>query len=171
MMRHKQKSALNFDLTPLLDVIFIVLMVVMCNRSVGENKEIAELVKENDRLNSENRVLSDQIYAEENKDDLVSNVVLYADYESENPRTRHIWLAHGEDSLTEPVTITPETEEEGFVRIREELEGYVTESTDKPVLIVLDESRILYRDQQSLDKMLDELDQNHTNLYRRKKQE
>ena len=46
MDRHKRKSGLDIDLTPLLDVIFIVLMVVMCNRSVGENKEIAELVKE-----------------------------------------------------------------------------------------------------------------------------
>ena len=171
MMRHKRKSDLNIDLTPLLDVIFIVLMVVMCNRSVGENNEIAELTKENDRLNAENQVLSDQIYAEENKEDLVSNVVLFANYESGNPKTRYIWLARGEDRMTEPVTITPETEEEGFGKVREALEGYVTESKDKPVLIVLDESQILYRDQQSLDEMLDELDKDHTNLYRRKKQE
>ena len=171
MSRHKRKSGLDIDLTPLLDVIFIVLMVVMCNRSVGENKEIAELMKENDQLNAENNVLKDQIYTEENKDDLVSYVVLYANYETGNPKTRHVWLGHGDEKEIEDITITPETEEEKFSEVKEKLEGYVKERSDKPVLIVLDESQILYRDQQLLDEVLNELDQDNPNLYKREKQE
>ena len=171
MGRHKRKSGLDIDLTPLLDVIFIVLMVVMCNRSLGENKEIAELTKENDQLKAENNVLKDQIYTEETKDDLVSYVVLYANYEAGNPKTRHVWLAHGDDKEIEDITITPETEEEKFNEFKEKLEEYVKERSDKPVLIVLDESRILYRDQQRLDGVLNELDHDNPNLYKRIKQE
>ena len=170
MKRHKRNAGLNIDLTSILDVIFIVLMVVMCNRSVNENKEIESLKKENDQLNAEKAVLEDQLYTYEHEDDLVSYVVLYANYETNNPQNRNIWLSLGDEEVIPPIPITPETEEEKYTQIKDELENYVSERSDKPVLIVLDESQILHRDRKRLDEMLSVLDDNpdYPNLYKRK---
>lgn len=161
-------------MTPLLDVIFIVLMVVMCHQTLDSQnaqETIDTLEEKLDDATGKNGIYETQLGAYENANDLVAYVTLYADYETTNPKTRNIRLAYNNDVAFDTITITPTTETESYEKFQEEMEMFLTEKENMPVLIVLDDSHILYRDQQQLAKILQELDDKHDNLYQTGKQE
>ncbi|MBQ7678811.1 MAG: hypothetical protein IJT34_03070 [Butyrivibrio sp.] len=168
MRKPGSRLGLELDLTPMLDVIFIVLMVVMCHQTLDTQTAREELVQLQDTLDqvtAENAVREAQLYAYENEDALVAHVVLYADYETNNPRIRHIRLTRDNESVIEDITIEPGAEDAAYERCREALSAYLTESDALPVMLLLDDTQILYRDQIQLEGMLQELRAEYRNLY------
>lgn len=164
----KKTNGLDIDLTPLLDVIFIVLMVVMCHQALDSKSSEEELVLVHEQLEdavAENEVHETQLHAYEDANDLVAYVTLRADYDTQNPRIRHIQLAYNNDVAFEEITITPETEKTGYASLEDNMNQFLSEKESMPVLIVLNEEHILYRDQVKISQMLDELGEQNTNLY------
>lgn len=167
-MNKKSIPSLDIDLTPLLDVIFIVLMVVMCHQSLGTQaaeQKIGQLTTALNKAESKNGLLKKQLETFNNADILVAHVTLHADYDLENPKTRHIKFVFNNNVEFEEITITPETEEKSFTALETNMKAFLDNKKDKPVLIALNEDCILYRDQVKLFQMLTELENQYKNLY------
>ena len=160
MSKIRKRATLDIDLTPLLDVIFIVLMIVMCSRQM----QVKDLTKALDNATGKETVSDNLSWAEENEENLVANVSLYANYETGNPRIRHIYLAYEGVNVIDDITITPETELEAYDNFRDKMRGFIQQHKDIPVMLVLNEDQILYRDKIELDKLIDELSID-SNLY------
>ncbi|MCR4651307.1 MAG: hypothetical protein K5662_06090 [Lachnospiraceae bacterium] len=174
MKKWNKRGVGEIDLTPLLDVIFIVLMVVMCQQSLSAQttqEEIDKLTTELEEAVDDSEFYKDQLGNYENADQLVAYVTLYADYETDDPATRHVRLAYNSDIAFEEIEITPEKEETAYGDIKDELVAFLTDHKEIPVLITLNENRILYRDQKKMTALFDELDEEYENFYVSGKQE
>ena len=194
-MKHRLKNKLNtvVELTSLLDVIFIVLMIVICNQQINlEEKghdveaayeEVALLTAEAEAALSEAEDLRAEAEAEkalfeehlEKFEDISSQmttVTVIIDYQPSNLRTRTIRLMADADT-PETITITPETENDAYTKFEEKLEDLVTqaEASDKPVVISIDMTRILYRDELRAEEVLSAVYGRHGNLFYRKSAE
>ncbi|WP_155830737.1 hypothetical protein [Butyrivibrio sp. AE3009] len=165
-MRNKVK--LDLDLTPLLDVIFIVLMVVMCQMSINSESEREKTVEaENaaEEAQAKYEVATTQLENYENEDQLVAFITLNAMYEKNDPRTRHIRLAYNDETLIEDIVITPETQEQAYGQFVEEITSFVQSKEGSPVLLSIDDSRILYRDYDRMEKEIASLQEVYNNLF------
>ncbi len=143
------KGKINIDLTSLLDVIFLVLMVVMCYQKInGTRAEAAppEIVV--------------------NTVDGVKNVVLYVTYDDSDITSRHIYLKRdAESDEIQDIVITPETEEASYSAFETKLKEYLSANSMMPVLVTIDDSRILYRDAVRMTELLGSIGDEYTNLY------
>ena len=191
-MKHRLKNKLNtvVELTSLLDVIFIVLMIVICNQQINlEEKghdveaaceEAALLTAEAEAALSEAEDLRAEAEAEkalfeehrekfEDVSSQMTTVTVIIDYQPSNLRTRTIRLMADADA-PETITITPETENDAYTKFEEKLEDLVTqaEASDKPVVISIDMTRILYRDELRAEEVLSAVYGRHGNLFYRK---
>lgn len=191
-MKHRLKNKLNtvVELTSLLDVIFIVLMIVICNQQINlEEKgrdveaayeEAAEVKAEAEAVLSEAEDLRAEAEAEkalfeehlekfEDVSSQMTTVTVIIDYQPSNLRTRTIRLVADADT-PETITITPETENDAYTKFEEKLEDLVTqaEASDKPVVISIDMTRILYRDELRAEEVLSAVYGRHGNLFYRK---
>ena len=191
-MKHKLGKKLNtvVELTSLLDVIFIILMIVICNQQINlEEKghdleaayeEAAEAKAEAEVVLSEAEDLQAEAEAEkrlfeehrEKFEDVMSQmttVTVIIDYQPSNPKTRTIRLIV-DDEKPETITITPETADDGFTKFEEKLEDLVAaaEAEDRPVVISIDMARILYRDEMRAEEVLSAVYDRHGNLFYRK---
>ncbi|MDO4808648.1 MAG: hypothetical protein Q4A04_01595 [Eubacteriales bacterium] len=194
-MKHRLKNKLNtvVELTSLLDVIFIVLMIVICNQQINlEEKghdvetayeEAAEVKAEAEAALSEAEDLRAEAEAEkalfeehlekfEDVSSQMTTVTVIIDYQPSNLRTRTIRLVADADT-PETITITPETENDAYTKFEEKLEDLVTqaEASDKPVVISIDMTRILYRDELRAEEVLSAVYGRHGNLFYRKSAE
>lgn len=168
----KKKNDFDIDLTSLLDVIFIVLMVVMCHQSL-DSKTIQEVIdnlqEQVNETEKENDVYETQLYAYDNANTLVAYVALSAEYDTKDPKTRCIQLAYNNDIAFEEITITPENEEESYALFEEKMISFLSEKSDMPVILVLNEENILYRDQVRFSEILSLLEEQYHNLYQAEK--
>ena len=194
-MKHKLGKKLNtvVELTSLLDVIFIILMIVICNQQINlEEKghdveaayeEAALLTAEAEAALSEAEDLQAEAEAEkalfeehrekfEDVSSQMTTVTVIIDYQPSNLRTRTIRLMADADA-PETITITPETENDAYTKFEEKLEDLVTqaEASDKPVVISIDMTRILYRDELRAEEVLSAVYGRHGNLFYRKSAE
>ena len=194
-MKHRLKNKLNtvVELTSLLDVIFIVLMIVICNQQINlEEKgrdveaayeEAAEVKAEAEAALSEAEDLRAEAEAEkalfeehlekfEDVSSQMTTVTVIIDYQPSNLRTRTIRLMADADT-PETITITPETENDAYTKFEEKLEDLVAqaEASDKPVVISIDMTRILYRDELRAEEVLSAVYGRHGNLFYRKSAE
>jgi biopolymer transport protein ExbD len=165
-MRNKVK--LDLDLTPLLDVIFIVLMVVMCQMSINSESEREKTVEAKnaaEEAQAKYEVATTQLENYENEDQLVAFITLNAMYEKNDPKTRHIRLAYNDETLIEDIVITPETQEQAYGQFVEEITSFVQSKEGSPVLLSIDDSRILYRDYRRLEQEIKSLRATYNNLF------
>jgi biopolymer transport protein ExbD len=168
MRRRNKKIGPDIDLTPLLDVIFIVLMVVMCQQSLtSESKEeqIAALENSLEETEADNKVMKTQLETAENEERLVAYITLYAQYEKNDPKTRHIKLAYNEEPVIEDIVITPDTQVQAYTQFAEEISSFMEDKEGMPVLLTLDDNDILYRDHVRLEKEINALRETYSNLY------
>ena len=182
----------DIELTSLLDVIFIVLMIVLCNQQLNmqaktdaaaaqeaeaeaELSEAQEMMEEAVSLQeaaydfaAEKEMYEEQLKAYEEMQDEVVSIVLYADYKPSDLRTRTVRILSGSAELSS-FTLTPGKEQEVFLRVQEALRTEIAENAGKPVIITLSTEKILYRDEESLSEVLAVLSGSCENLYIRKK--
>ena len=168
MKRRNRRQGPDIDLTPLLDVIFIVLMVVMCQQSLTSNAEketITELENNMEVVEAENEIMKTQLDNYENETQLVAYITLKADYEKNNPKTRHIRLAYNDESVIEDIVITPDTQVQAYDQFVQEISTFVESKEGVPVLLTLEDEGILYRDHVRLEKEIARLQETYSNLY------
>ncbi len=182
MKKNREKARIDIDLTSMLDVIFIILIVVMCNAQFtatsaqqsadanqAENDEmqltIDDLTEENEitkREYEETKNLLDTYVEQENQIENVNTevafVTLHADYDNSDPTVRHFRLLTDESTVIDNIEITPETEQKAFDELSEKLAAYLAENENKPVLMTLSDEQILYRDYIKLYEMLQNID-------------
>ena len=172
------KINIELDLTSLLDVIFIVLMVVMCHSIVetqNEKEKALEAVTEAEAGKSANMVYDElsasiKLY-EARKDDIdnlenkVAFADLYVNVDQNDIKTRYIRFLLKDNLLIEEMEVNPDNEGSVYLEFQSKLEEYLTANADVPVLLTLDESDILYRDHVKMEEILGELSQDYDNLF------
>lgn len=156
----KKRSALQtlIDLTPLLDVIFLVLIV-----SLMEQSSLAAKMKDTEAQNYDvinNTILTDLKETYEDINEYVDCVTLYAGYQSETDRTvRNVYVQINTEDL---VTFELKKGDEANVwkTVASYIEGNCLSDPDKHVILSIADNRneyMLYRDEKSIEDMLFEL--------------
>lgn len=173
-MRRKKKrnGDVIIDLTSLLDVIFIVLLVVICYASslssnYLEQEETAN-IKIEEAENAKN-VYNDMMAEGDSLLDFVGIIVVRIPPKENDYTKRTIYvLENGENELVEYQLEGNKTSEQ-FDELRNYIEKYIEEHEDRPVIISLNDTDedILYRDEKLVSNMINELQAEHNNIYRK----
>lgn len=171
-MRRKKsgsKSDIIIDLTSLLDVIFIMLLVVLCGQS-SINESLAEEQSKVEhaliQAESEYQLYKDQIETADSLNQYVWAVSIVVPYNEKEITQRQIRLLNegkeieNFDLIGNDVTSTIDT-------FRESLVGFIQENKDRPVILSLNEEdeNILYRDEIMVNEILKELSKEYSNVY------
>lgn len=178
------------DLTSLLDVIFIVLAVVLCNQQyqtkVLETTE-AQLMQEKDSLEQkQNEVNERERYVAEREEAADSQYVLYKDqlntedslqqyvltisvnvgYVTPDMKERNVNMLAGGEEKPEAFSLKGENTEE-LTLFEEKLKKCIEDNDDKPVILSLneDEEKILWRDENKIKEIFEKLGNNYDNVY------
>ncbi len=149
-------------MTALLDVIFIILMVVLCNTKAQVN----EITSKYDDARGIIETSDNQLDNYEHMEKYVSVVTIYADYDSIDPKLRHIKYTLNTNEDVYAVEIQPETEDSAYEEFIASINEFILERADKqPVLINIDTSQILHRDYMRMEKEISLLKSQYGNLY------
>lgn len=168
--RRHNKGDILIDLTSLLDIIFIFLMIVVCNQQnmtseIQTQKSEAITLTEQAKIQLE--LYTDQL-------DSIRNLCLVsvnASYEPDNITTRHITiLKSGENPETlKPIEMKGNHTAEALKTLESNLRSYIESNKEKPVILSLNEKdeNILYRDEKEILKIFDTLKQEFPNVYKK----
>jgi len=181
-MDKKFRKRLNtqIELTSLLDVIFIVLLVVICNQQINMTQKTDELevmqqqaqvqMAEAEDLKAEAEAAK-EIYEEhrdtyETIESQMSVITVYASYTPSSPQDREILIIAGEKELPK-IQMSPSNTKDALERLETLLESQVSEAEDagKPVIISINTDKILYRDEKAVSQIIDRLFEKHDNMY------
>ena len=185
MRKKHSRTDFVIDLTSLLDVIFIVLLIVMCGQKLlsDDTKEAAakaeEMIEAADESLRESDALQEyyrrHTEAFENTEKYVRFVDVVAYFDSSTRISdRTVIISAGIDDGTELVKIpvTAANEQEGYAQLQKYLTGIIEEATDGvsvPVILSLnrgDES-ILYRDETAISNIFEYLASQYDNVFTR----
>ena len=180
MKRLRSKQNTQIELTSLLDVIFIVLMIVVCNQQINmtektqEARAAVEQAQEMEQSAEDARAEAEaekalfeehrEMYEEINSQ--MSIVTVYADYTPSSPSERSLYLIADTQS-SKKIQVSAGTEKTAFAQLEEELDAAVKTADDagKPVIISINTERILYRDESRLSGIVDDLFRRYDNIY------
>ena len=180
MKRLRSKQNTQIELTSLLDVIFIVLMIVVCNQQINmtektqEARAAVEEAQEMEQSAEDARAEAEaekalfeehrEMYEEINSQ--MSIVTVYADYTPSSPSDRSLYLIVDTQS-SKKIQVSAGTEKTAFAQLEEELDAAVKTADDagKPVIISINTERILYRDESRLSGIVDDLFRRYDNIY------
>ena len=174
--KRRNRSDILIDLTSLLDVIFIILLIVVCNQKNLTNvvarekavatEEIEQAMVEKERAQAEYELYKDQIDIESNSDMYVCVISVNSNYEPETVTQRHILvLCKGEE--IESIDLIGNDTEEALEEFRNLVTGYVETNIGRPVILSLneDDEKILYRDEKAIREIFEELGDKYDNVY------
>lgn len=182
--KYLKKANTVIELTSLMDVIFILLAVIICRQQINmtEKEKYAEAsvieaeaaVKKADELKdtaeaavTEKEMLREQL---ELCSDVFSQVTLVAvslNYEQSIPEHRIIRVAVNDNEPVKMTMLTPKEPGKGFDELTEYLAGIMEEADGRPVILSVDRSKILYRDDRELTVILNQFYNGYSNLYQR----
>ena len=167
--RHRKKSDILIDLTSLLDVIFIILLVVICREqklSVDQREQTENLTELEEQARIKYELYMDQLDTADGENDYLLQASVNASYNPEDIIRREVSiLLKGEE---EPKTFEILGQENKKMdELRDMLKEYVENNPDKPVILSLNEGdeRILYRDEKAIKKIFEELSSEYRNVY------
>ena len=176
---NSKNNTIDVDHTSLLDVIFIILMVVMCSVSAGvassegEGDALDDAKGQIAFLETELEVNQGYLDAIETIYDDVAIITIYAaySYTEEEPTelNRELWLSRKTNQAkpleSTKIPVEKDNEQEAIDSLNSQIADLLSSNQNMPVLISIDKERILYRDYKHIDDMLKKLEQEHTNLY------
>lgn len=170
-MRRKRnnKSDVLIDLTSLLDVIFIVLLIVLCGQSKLKNDlKDRQAAEENAQSNAEatQKIYEDMIDTANNINNYIMTTSVAVPYNKTEVRKREIKiLVEGKEMKS--FSLNGIDTEEPFDDFKSYLSEYVNQYKDKPVILSLndDDDKILYRDEVAVNRIFDELSNEFDNVY------
>ena len=160
---------LLIDLTPLLDVVFLVLIVVLAgqdnynteaDRKYAEAEQyVKEAAEKIDETEAENSVLTEQMDAYSSLNEFFNVVTVYAAYSRENRKLRTIYIkVNTDDTVT--INLNPSNVTSAWSECRNYIEDIIKKDESLPMILSLDlnnSEKMLYRDEQSINDMFMEL--------------
>ena len=155
-----KKGDIIIDLTSLLDVIFILLLIIMCNQftKITEYEDMSQTAMSTSAsANAAKELYEQQLDTQDNINSYVYAVSIYSYYEPENITTRYLRVLREDEVIFEESMIGNNTDD-AFTALEEELISYAMQYPDNPIIISLNENdeNILYRDEQRIiDILLD----------------
>ena len=170
MRKHKSIGNVLIDLTPLLDVVFIVLLVVVCQlqhtkSDIAQDK--ADLADQQAAIETQKEQYEDQLDSLGNVTDYVSFISVNAHFESDLV-TRHLTVMNSdkESVIPEIAELRGTSVSEGFTDLRNYLEDYLQEDPDRMIVLSLNEGDedILYRDEKEIKRIFNELSSEYPNI-------
>lgn len=170
-MRKKRniRGDVVIDLTSLLDVIFILLLVVLCGQQ-GINKNLTEkgIEQENAiaQANETREIYEDMIDMEDNIQQMVWAASIAVPYEKTEITKREIKLLV-EGKEIESFPLIGNEVEESINQFREVLIEYIESNQERPVILSLNDNddNILYRDETRVNDIMTELIETYSNVY------
>lgn len=170
-MRKKRNSRgdVVIDLTSLLDVIFILLLVVLCGQQgINENLKEKSIEQENAvaQADATREMYEDMIDMEDNIQQMVWAASIAVPYEKTEIAKREIKvLVEGEEIESFP--LIGNDVEESINQFREVLIEYIESNQDRPVILSLNDNddNILYRDETRVNDIMTELIETYNNVY------
>lgn len=166
-MRKKRRNNLDIliDLTSLLDVIFIILLIVVCNQQYLNNKLSEESTKAESvvaEAEAAKALYLDQIDTIQNYNELLS---VYASYDPATVTERYIRVLRNDEEI-ETFTLMGNNVDGTLSEFKEYMNKYIQNNPEKPVVLSLNDrdENILYRDEKSIKKIFEELAE-YPNVY------
>ena len=167
--RGSSKSDIIIDLTSLLDVIFIILLVVLCGQSsisqdMMDVQAGAEQAKA--QAEAEYKLYEDQREMADSLNQLVCTVSVMVPYDTNEVTKRTIQLlVEGEE--IRPIALIGNNVTDAVEEFKECLISYILENSDRPVILSLneDDDYILYRDEVMVNEIFAELAGDYDNVY------
>ncbi len=162
-MRKKSVGNILIDLTSLLDVIFIVLLIVICrlqtmDETAAQKEAQAQSIIE--KAGSEMELYKDQMESISSVSEYVVLISVNARYDSD-VITRHIEVLDSsvDTQMHEIAELKGTNVEEGLNALRAYLQDAVKDNPEKTIVISLNErdEDILYRDENSINRIIDEI--------------
>lgn len=176
-MNSKNKSIGQYiiDLTPLLDVVLIMLLIVIVNNDVAEknNKQAQDIVNQMEittqdtvaeiTANYDAAALQNATY--EQLYSYVNVITVYASFQPSRIEFReiHIWI-NGEEK-EEPIPLNPSNSTEAWDECKLYIENYLAENNDKPTVLSYSSEKMLYRDTESINSLFSDLYSSIDNTY------
>ncbi|MCR5775544.1 MAG: biopolymer transporter ExbD [Lachnospiraceae bacterium] len=149
--KHDKTGNILLDLTPILDVIFIMLLIFVSESRITK--------AESDKIISENAVAKEE-YETRNQamDEYYTFVDVIATYEADTPENRVIYL-YGDPDAPEEIVLKGRDVEAGYEELMNDLTFYVESNPGKPVVFALNQNNenMLYRDEQRIKEMFESL--------------
>ena len=167
MRREHLHNNILLDLTPLLDVIFIILLIfvsqtiLLKKTSAGEAQrlqdEYTEAKKEYDLRNE----MIDEYY---------TFVTVISTYDEENPENREIRISRDPNEADQIITLNGSDVEQEYSEFEECLKGYIDPGREAPIVFSLNQGdeRILYRDENRIRETVEKLQNSNNNVYFKK---
>ena len=167
--RNRFKSDVIIDLTSLLDVIFIILLVVLCGQS-SMKENLSELQSEAENAQREAdevyQLYKEQIEIADNLNQYVWAVSIMVPYDENDVTKRQIrFLKEGQE--IETIELIGNDVTSAIETFKKSLTKYIQEHEDRPVILSLNEEDdyILYRDEIMVTEVFLELANKFSNVY------
>lgn len=168
--KRKRRGDLAIDLTSLLDVIFIVLLVVICYASGLSDSAIEREAEAEAMINEANeskKVYNQMTEVTNSLTDYVGVIVIRIPPDENNYKKRSVLvLENGEQEIQNYQLIGNDTVDEQQ-QLYEFLDGYISDHDERPVIISLNDrdEDILYRDEKAMLDIISKLKESHNNIY------
>lgn len=173
--RKSKKDNIIIDLTSMLDVVFILLLVVLCSQKALQS----EIQFESEKLHEERTQLQDEINDANNKKALYDQLIDIEENPERYYRTVSISVPYNPDKITERTitvffegdeknyNINGSNTEEAFNSFKSYMIQSISANTDLPVILLFNSmnEQILYRDDIEMRQILEELQLQFDNLY------
>ena len=170
MRKHRNIGNVLIDLTPLLDVVFIVLLVVICQLQSTKSdiaQEKADIENQQASIKTQQELYDDQIDSLDKVGDYVAFISVNARFDSDLI-TRHIEIMNSDKNSEIPkiTELKGTSVTEGFSDLREYLETYISENPERTIVLSLNEGDedILYRDEKEIKRVFNEISSQYQNI-------
>lgn len=155
----KNVGQLLIDLTPLLDVIFLMLIVVLSYQSNYSNKaeevyDQAQQIEQDAKdmvadAESKKAVAQEQLDTYEKLDNYVNVITIYASYTPSNIKYRTLHVQINSEDIWEK-EINPSNEKRVWEECQNYLESKLTNDSEIPTIFSIMDEKMLYRDEQEI---------------------
>lgn len=175
-MRRKRRYGRNevfIDLTSLLDVIFILLLVVICSYHFEKQRNEQENAIAQESMltaiadaESDSQAYTDMIDTQDNLQKYVWAASIVVPYDPDEITLRHIKVLT-EDTEIMSFELVGNDVAGNVQEFRDSLTDYIKKYADRPVILSLNENndKILYRDEKAINEVFDELMNAFDNVY------
>lgn len=167
--RGGRKGDIIIDLTSLLDIVFIILLVVMCGQT-SMNQNLSEATKQAEdaerQYNAEYYAYKDQREIADNLNQYVLAVSVVVPYEEEDVTRRHLVILR-EGKEIEQFELVGNDVSASRQAFQDKLVEFAKEYADRPVILSLNEAddNILYRDEVMVQEIFAEVSGAYSNVY------
>ena len=175
MRLRKKRSVGQFviDLTPLLDVIFIMLIVVLTvqtqhgddgSEKLEEAQQIeAEAKDQLEAMDSQLITMQEQLETYHNLNEYINVITICADYQPSNRKYRTVYLVIDDQEMK--FSLNPSNGDTVWAECQAAIEQCLSENPDVPLIYSVLSSKMLYRDEQKIKSLFDELSSSYDNIY------